>query len=1207
MKKIFILALILILFFSFASVSASDINETLVQDDISIDDENIEIDNSEGSLEDNITNNIEIDDSEIAESSDENVLGLSNVNDDELSADRATDSFTVLNVQLDDWKKSTFTWTHDYTYFINWDDDYINGIVIDKDLTIDGAGHSIDGSNAARAFNCKGTVTFKNIHFNNFKTLTLVGSGTIVDCTFSNCGGINWKGSITNCQFSNCKVSDLIYATGAVKDCTFSNCGAYGKLISGCNNGVINCVFDSCSCKDAIVYNIRTVSNCTFNSCNLYCIYWNYDWEPFISGCRFNNQINDWYKFISSTTKMGNGLSVKLPYGDITVEDIAIDAVTMNQGASGFVRLYVDDVLKDNVSVKNLKFKGLENLDAGSHVIKFVYDGDKLFNPITLSKNINVVKANSTISITNIKNIGGEIAITIALGKRNTGNATLTIDNKTITAVVSNGVATFKSRELSPGKYNATFNYQGDKNYYSSNLDSEIEIPLIDPELKISVKDNYIGQNPLITVESSKLDATVNININNKKYVRTLSNGATVIELTNLQLGRYPISVVFDGDENYMPQTINSTFEYTKIPVDFTIDVSNSTSETQTKVTFKTNVAGTAVISIGSTSSQTIQLRANVAGSASFNHLSAGSHFASIKFTPTNTNYKDINTGKSFIVSKAVIPVKVNIPTVYEGNNLTVKVSSSNLYFAGFPRVTLTLDNTITKYVITSYNTPSVDFGILSPGIHKLNIFSDNGNSNYEKHNETIDVIILNKIIPEINCTVKNITYGQSTTVDLISNVTGRAIVTLDNDKNETVILTANKKSIIYFYSVSAGKHVITVTFTPTNKIYNQTFIQTEYFVSKKDATVKFNVKDFYYGDSSYIEVKPNAKGKITISAGGIVKTNSLTSTSWTNISLGNLDVGNYPVTIKFDAGSNYNVFTGTANFSVTKIKSFITLSDAYSTDGSNYILLNTVYGNNKHLYVTVKDADDNYLKNVVVLISINGKTVKETTDDHGKIEINPSDYVPGIYNIDFSLEDIKYDNSPATAKINVSKANPTFNTADWNKVTTYGTTSYLSFGYTDSKMKGATLIVDLNGEKTVTLDSDGKASLPLNGLSPNTYNVKIVFKGNSYFNEDVKTLKVTVKKATPKITAKAKTFKKSVKTKKYSITLKNNLNKAMKNTKVTIKVNKKTYTAKTNSKGVATFKITKLNKKGTFKATVTYKGSSYYNKVTKKVNIKIK
>ena len=102
-------------------------------------------------------------------------------------------------------------------------------------------------------------------------------------------------------------------------------------------------------------------------------------------------------------------------------------------------------------------------------------------------------------------------------------------------------------------------------------------------------------------------------------------------------------------------------------------------------------------------------------------------------------------------------------------------------------------------------------------------------------------------------------------------------------------------------------------------------------------------------------------------------------------------------------------------------------------------------------------------------------------------------------------------------------------------------------------------------------------------------------------------TAKITVKKATPKLTANAKTFKKSLKTKKYTVTLKTNTNKVMKNTKVTLKVNGKTYSATTNSKGQATFKITKLTKKGKFTGTIAYKGNAYYNKLSKKVKIRIK
>ena len=62
-----------------------------------------------------------------------------------------------------------------------------------------------------------------------------------------------------------------------------------------------------------------------------------------------------------------------------------------------------------------------------------------------------------------------------------------------------------------------------------------------------------------------------------------------------------------------------------------------------------------------------------------------------------------------------------------------------------------------------------------------------------------------------------------------------------------------------------------------------------------------------------------------------------------------------------------------------------------------------------------------------------------------------------------------------------------------------------------------------------------------------------------------------------------------------------------MKNTKVKITVNKKTYTAKTNKKGVATFKLTKLTKQGKYTAVVKFAGNKYYNAKTVKPKIIVK
>ena len=175
---------------------------------------------------------------------------------------------------------------------------------------------------------------------------------------------------------------------------------------------------------------------------------------------------------------------------------------------------------------------------------------------------------------------------------------------------------------------------------------------------------------------------------------------------------------------------------------------------------------------------------------------------------------------------------------------------------------------------------------------------------------------------------------------------------------------------------------------------------------------------------------------------------------------------------------------------------------------------------------------------------------------------------------------------------------------------TVYNGNKYLTITLKDKNGKvlsGVKVTVKISSTKTYTTNKNGQIKISLNGIAPKAYTATITFAGNTYYAKSTKSVKVTVKKATPKMTAKAKTFRVKVKTKKYTITLKTNQNKVMKSTKVSLKVNKKTYTVKTNAKGVATFKITNLKKKGKFTAVITYAGSKYYNKLTKKVRITVK
>ena len=173
-----------------------------------------------------------------------------------------------------------------------------------------------------------------------------------------------------------------------------------------------------------------------------------------------------------------------------------------------------------------------------------------------------------------------------------------------------------------------------------------------------------------------------------------------------------------------------------------------------------------------------------------------------------------------------------------------------------------------------------------------------------------------------------------------------------------------------------------------------------------------------------------------------------------------------------------------------------------------------------------------------------------------------------------------------------------------------YNKGKYLTAGLYDvwgKPVANADLKIKLNGKVYSRVsDSMGKAKLFVN-QAPKTYKVHISFAGKDRYAKSSADIKITVKRTTPKLTAKKKTFRAKNKVKKYTVTLKTNTNKVMKNVKVTMKVKGKIYKAKTNTKGQATFKITKLTKKGKFTAVVKYTGSKYYNAKTAKPKITVK
>lgn len=495
--------------------------------------------------------------------------------------------------------------------------------------------------------------------------------------------------------------------------------------------------------------------------------------------------------------------------------------------------------------------------------------------------------------------------------------------------------------------------------------------------------------------------------------------------------------------------------------------------------------------------------------------------------------------------------------------------------------------------------------GILSSKINGKVVFEE---TDYLKSSSYEFNLYLTKQTQKLN--IPNIVVELGKDIDIVGvfeNIRegfkndGEIYIDVTNDYKTFRIATNGNytimKTIPPFYSVGTykccAKFYNSKLFNDCETWFNITVTQPKDY--SVNITTNVVVKDDNYLNGADINIKLSQN--IDVKANVILNNQKVSTINIVagvgNTHVNNLIVGENTVKIELDDKDYHGLCTETfdAHEILSDDKIDIKLPETNSNDNSIVVNL-------------PKDAQGE------VILKINNQEYKFKVEN-GVSNVKLPDLKNGNYDYTITYSgDGKYSSFTKSNNLVVNKVLKTTIVANDISVV-YKSNKYVDISLKDSEGKPVANVdirININGETTtLSLDSFGTTSYSTELLKPKTYTATITFGGNKKYDKSTATVKVTVKKATPKITAKAKTFKKSVKTKKYTITLKTNQNKVMKNTKVTIKVNKKTYSAKTNSKGVATFKITKLTKKGTFKSIITYKGDKYYNKVTKIVNIKVK
>lgn len=536
-------------------------------------------------------------------------------------------------------------------------------------------------------------------------------------------------------------------------------------------------------------------------------------------------------------------------------------------------------------------------------------------------------------------------------------------------------------------------------------------------------------------------------------------------------------------------------------------------------------------------------------------------------------------------------------------------------------------------------------------------------NQGYVAEPVNVTVTVLKKEIAKVSIEIENSTYPDATGLEIMSNVDASLSIFIDEAYIGGADVTADNAYTTALNYIQAGNHTVKVIIYPSNpNIDSKTFTR-EFEVYKKQTRITLEVEDVTATDSLVVKVTASDDGWVSVKIGEITQNVYVSANTTAEIEFGILNEGSYDVTARLTAGENYidsedsktlRVFSKISRQDIKITASDdsndiaislpgdaggkVTLSiagsyyDADVINGRANVALPNLTGENP--YTITYSGDEKYAGfNISGTLNGDKSTVKQDIEDvefddveniklpddaQGTITltINGNEYVfdvvNGASNIRMpELEDgsytytIAYSGDEKYSSFEVMKnivvKNPvSYEISAPNLKPVYSSGSYYTIKVTASNAKpvnGIDAVIKVNGKafKTLTV-KDGVCKFKVTQI-PGTYSLSISVANSSI----VRTL--TVKHL---VTLKAVTVKKSAKKLVLQATLGKVNGKFLKNKKITFKFNGKTYTAKTNNKGVAkvtiksnVLKKLKVGKKVTYQAT--------YSKDTVKKTVKAK
>ncbi len=870
-------------------------------------------------------------------------------------------------------------------------------------------------------------------------------------------------------------------------------------------------------------------------------------------------------------------------------------------------------VLIDSIEVPYTGSNGIYTVTVssatfGNHTVVAVLENSTNYNDGHASTSFEINKKDPTIVPTITPGSAGESTfITITIDDDATGFILVTAGERQFNLQIRDSrVFNLELENVDAGNYNVTIIYTGDGKYNECALETSFVVDKISSTIDIAAPASAdVGDNITVHVTVGPNSATGNVTIwldgvdVTADYGATdLYNGELSFILINLANGTHTVEVRYNGDNNHNPSNIESAvINVIKPSVGPDVRIIGST------VTYGEIATVTVELPRDATGTVTVTVNNNPYNATVFGGLAvveipglAGGDYEGLAVVYSGDSRYDPFTGNANVYVKRAESRVIIVPI------------SEEIYFPGNVDVYYQITNKTVEDISVLFNNTPVDFKLennkivlnnLAAGLYYVTI-SNEENENYTGDSSTISFNVLKSAPVILDNIPENVRIGDEILIEVnVVNATGMVSLSIDDEVFEQLQLVNGTAVFnITRLNLAFGRHAAVIRYLGDDNHLDSSDSHT-FMVNKLDPTIGASVKGNIVGQTTVITatINDDATEFIMFAIGDDLRISRVIGGVATG-SFDNLAEGKYDVVVSYSGDGKYNALNKTVSFDV------IAENIDIEINGSEVII----------------ETPENKTGNITVIVD--GVVVYNATNVTN--ESIPLDNLPeGEHNITIIFVDEEGNvivtnqtvNIPykAVATIIVVETQFSRYASDYNAGERGAYFYAILYDVDGNPLVNKTVQIAVNGPiYNVTTDKNGKAGLQVNLGSANTYTYALFFGGDNKYNASmIASSKLSIVKKPTSIIANNVQFKTSAKTKTVTValtTMKNQYDGKMylnKGKTLTLTVNGKTYTAKTDENGVAKFNIA-LTTKGTFTATIKFAGDKTYESTSKTIKITI-